>query len=101
MAEKATRTEGQTDAPATAGAPAPTEAQATTIPLRWTPAPGNMTSIRLLPKPSGKSDYTWDEPGVVVEVDAAWYAQHELELKTIPGEEFEVVPKAASQEAAS
>ncbi len=95
MAEKHTRTEGQTDAPATA------DAQATTISLRWTPAPGNMTSIRHLPKLSGKSDYTWDEPGVVVEVDAAWYAQHELELKTIPGEAFAVVPKAAPQEAAS
>jgi hypothetical protein len=57
--------------------------------LRWTPAPGNMTSERII------DEYTWT-PGAVVPVAATWWQTHEVVLRTSPCETFELVAGAVA-----
>ncbi len=62
-----------------------------TITICWTPAPGNMTSTRII------DDYTWT-PSTAISVDLAWWNNMELALRTSPRETFEPVELGSQEE---
>lgn len=75
----------EADAAAEQASPASAPAASSTemIAIRWTPAPGNMTTERRI------DDYLWT-PGSIVSVPLTWWNRYDVALRTSPHQTFEV-----------